>query len=68
MVTKSQKAVARKYCANWFNGKCIGCMMYRKDGTLHFKLSKRLTGKDCAVDKGCDYFDNIVSPGVNDGN
>tara|TARA_R100000365_G_C2728470_1_gene59208 strand:+ start:539 stop:667 length:129 start_codon:yes stop_codon:yes gene_type:complete len=42
--------------------------MYRKDGTLHFKLSKRLTGKDCAVDKGCDYFDNIVSPGVNDGN
>lgn len=41
--------------------------MYRKDGTLMFKVSKRLAGKDCIVDKGCDYFDNIVVPGVNNG-
>ena len=21
-------------------------------------------GKDCIVEKGCDYFDNIVTPGM----
>ena len=67
MKKKSLKTTARQYCANYFNGKCLGCIMYRDNGTLRTKMSKRLAGKDCIVDKGCDYFDNIVVPGVCNG-
>ena len=61
---KSSKTDARKYCANWHAGKCLGAMMYRKDGELRFAMDGKKVGKNCIVDEGCDYFDNIVIPGM----
>jgi len=63
---KSSKSDARRYCANWNAGKCLGAMMYRKDGILYFAMDTKKVDKDCVVDKGCDYFDNIVIPGMED--
>jgi len=31
---------------------------------LHYTIDKDMHGKDCFIDKGCDYFDNIVVPGI----
>ena len=42
--------------------------MYREDGVLRFVLDKDKVDKDCIVEKGCDYFDNIVIPGINENN
>ncbi len=61
---KSSKQDARKHCANWNAGKCLGAMMYRKDDELRFAMDEDKAGKDCIVEKGCDYFDNIVIPGM----
>ena len=61
---KSSKTDARRYCANWHAGKCLGAMMYRKDGELRFAMDSKKMGKDCVVDEGCDYFDNVVIPGM----
>ena len=61
---KSSKTDARRYCANWHAGKCLGAMMYRKDGELRFVMDSKKMGKDCVVDEGCDYFDNVVIPGM----
>jgi hypothetical protein len=66
IMKKSSKQDARRYCANWDAGKCLGAMMYRKDGVLRFVLDKDKADKDCAIEKGCDYFDNIVIPGINE--
>jgi len=61
---KSKKADARKSCANWDAGKCLGAMMYRKDGRLRMNIDKKMANKDCSVDCGCEYFDSIVVPGM----
>jgi hypothetical protein len=29
-------------------------------------VDKSKADKDCIIEKGCDYFDNIVIPGVNE--
>tara|TARA_R100000988_G_C3846598_1_gene92945 strand:+ start:191 stop:406 length:216 start_codon:yes stop_codon:yes gene_type:complete len=58
--------IARGYCANWNAGKCIGCVFTRTEKGLSFRLSKKLSGKKCSVEKGCEYFDNIVIPGIQD--
>jgi hypothetical protein len=63
---KSSKQDARRHCANWNDGKCLGAMMYREDGVLRFVLDKDKVDKDCIVEKGCDYFNNIVIPGMNE--
>ena len=69
MMKKANKKDAMVHCANWNAGKCLGAMMYRKDGVLRFVLDKDKADKDCAIEKGCDYFDNIVIPGMeNNGN
>jgi len=65
-VKKSSKQDARRYCANWNAGKCLGAMMYREDGVLRFVLDKDKADKDCIIENGCDYFDNIVIPGINE--
>tara|TARA_R100001082_G_C4311362_1_gene136875 strand:+ start:573 stop:782 length:210 start_codon:yes stop_codon:yes gene_type:complete len=56
--------IARQYCANWDAGKCVGCVFVRKEKGLFFKLNKKLSGKKCSVDKGCDYFETVVIPGI----
>ena len=66
---KANKKDAMEHCANWNASKCLGVMMYRKDGELHMVIDKSKADKDCIVDEGCDYFDNIVIPGMeNNGN
>ena len=65
---KSKKTDARHYCANWNAGKCLGVMMHRVEGELHFFVDKDKADKDCTVDSGCNYFDDIVIPGINENN
>ena len=56
--------MARTHCANWDNGKCIGCMIKTKDSSLIFNISSKFANKSCQVDKKCKYFDKIVIPGI----
>ena len=66
---KSSKQDARRYCANWNAGKCLGAMLrYDKKGkAMHMWIDENLAGKDCTVTKGCDYFNHIVTPSLNTG-
>jgi hypothetical protein len=41
--------------------------MYREDSGLFVRLDAKLAGKPCIVADGCDYFNNIVIPGVENG-
>ena len=59
----SQIPIARKHCANWNNGKCLGCMFKREDDKLYIHVDKDFAGKPCVVDEGCQYFDEIVLKG-----
>ena len=61
---ENKKADARKHCANWDAGKCLGAILYRKDGKLLMNVDKKLANKECCVESGCDYFDSIVVPGM----
>ena len=71
MVTDKDKTknltLARQNCANWNSGDCLGCMMKTKNKVLIFKVSSKFAGKVCQVNTKCDYFDNIVLPGVTNG-
>jgi hypothetical protein len=35
------------------------------NGKLTYHLNSKLSGKNCSVEEGCEYFDNIVIPGIN---
>jgi len=59
----SQIPIARKYCANWDRGICLGCMFKRVDGELFMNLDKKFAGRPCVVDDGCRYFEKIVLKG-----
>lgn len=58
-----KRTLARKNCANWNVGKCLGCVFIRENGELHMKIDKKLANKDCVVEDGCDYFENVVMKG-----
>ena len=58
--------IARQHCANWDAGKCIGCIFNRKNEKLFVSLDSKLKGKSCLVEKGCDYFESVVIPGIAD--
>jgi len=60
----SQIPIARKYCCNWNSGKCLGCMFKRQGGKLIMKIDKKYANKPCAVDDGCQYFEQIVMKGT----
>ena len=59
----SQIPIARKNCANWSNGKCLGCMFKRENDKLYIHVDKDFAGKPCVVDEGCHYFEEIVLKG-----
>ncbi len=63
-VMNSQIQVARRNCANFDNGNCLGCMFQRKDSKLLMRLDSKYVDKPCVVDKGCTYFDKIVKKGI----
>ena len=58
--------IARSYCSNWDAGNCIGCVFNRKDDKLSITLDSKLSGKSCRVERGCDFFDAVVIPGITD--
>ena len=58
---------ARRYCANWNAGDCLGCMVKMKKNVIIFRITSKLAYKPCKVDSGCEYFNNIVIPGIPNG-
>ena len=62
------QSIARRECANYSNKLCSGIMMQSKKtkiGTkLHMWKDDDMADKPCSVEKGCGYFDNIVTPGL----
>ena len=61
---KKIKSIASKYCSNWNAGSCIGCMFIREDDKLYTFISSELNGKPCIIEDGCEYFEEIVIPGI----
>ena len=60
-MTKTE-SLARKECANYDIGKCLGIMFRRVDGKLIMQLDGKYAGKKCKVDCGeCSYFNHIVT-------
>jgi hypothetical protein len=64
VLMKSAIPLARKHCANWNRGNCLGCMFVRVGKALIMRLDEKFVGKPCVVDKGCEYFDEIVTKGI----
>ena len=58
--------IARSYCSNWNAGSCIGCVFSRVDNKLSMVLDSKLSGKSCIVEKGCEFFESVVIPGITD--
>ena len=65
MPSNNIKNKAKKSCANYGKGMqsgiCAGVMINR-DGRMW--LNKDYVGKKCFADKECNYFNNIVIPGI----
>jgi len=65
---KSLEQKARKHCANYDVGRCLGVMIevIRKDGRTGMRqiLNTKKAGKNCTVISGCQYYDNCVVPGL----
>ena len=65
---RSLLKIAQDECANWDCGKCLGCNIVinknylKKNGWAPIMqgLNPEKVGKDCTVEKGCSYFDEIV--------
>jgi hypothetical protein len=60
-----KKQDARTYCANWDAGNCLGCDMNSVNGVLIMRIDSKKAGKECTIDKECDYFNRVVVPGIN---
>ena len=67
MVKISKLRTAMAYCANWDSGDCIGCMISICNKVIIFRILSKFANKPCQVDKKCDYFNNIVVPGISNG-
>ena len=67
MVKNSKIRTAMKHCANWDSGDCLGCMMSSSNKLIIFRILSKFANKPCQVDEKCDYFNNIVVPGVSNG-
>jgi len=58
------RQIARQHCANFNLGICLGAMFKRVDDKLTCCIDSKYAGKDCFVEKGCVYFEQIVIPGI----
>tara|TARA_R100000234_G_scaffold117698_1_gene96636 strand:- start:898 stop:1098 length:201 start_codon:yes stop_codon:yes gene_type:complete len=64
-MTKAE-VIARKGCANYNLGKCLGVMFIRVEGKLRMVYDSKFAGKDCrAGSDDCIYFNQIVMKGNN---
>lgn len=66
-VKRSLLRTASKHCANWNAGNCLGCMMKTEKNVIIFRMSHKLSNKPCIINTGCEYFNNVVLPGLNYG-
>jgi len=66
-VKKRLLKTASKHCANWNSGDCLGCMIKTEKKVIIFKIKSKLANKPCVINTGCEYFNNIVLPGLNYG-
>ncbi len=60
------KTIAQLNCANWNTGRCIGCIFLKSKNNLGYFIDSKLSGKECIVEEGCDYFESVVIPGITD--
>jgi hypothetical protein len=58
------RQIARRHCANFNLGICLGAMFKHVDSKLTCSIDSKYAGKDCIVEKGCVYFEQIVIPGL----
>ena len=62
------RGIARRECANYHNKLCLGVMIEVKKSKKGTKLitwkDDDMAGGPCTVEKGCGYFDKIVTPGL----
>ncbi len=61
---KYKKQDARTHCANWDNGRCLGCDMYSVDRKLIMRIDSKRQGKECTIDTECNYFTRVVVPAI----
>ena len=59
-----KKQDALSYCCNWDAGKCLGCDIRSKDSILIMYIDSKKAGKECTIDKECNYFNRVVVPGI----
>lgn len=59
--------IAKKHCCNWFNDICIGGVFFHNSYSFHMHIDKNLAGKPCVAYKECQFFKQVVIPGVKDG-
>ena len=62
------QSISRRECANYHDTKCLGIMMQSektdKNTKLYMWKDDDMADKPCSVEKGCGYFDIIVTPGL----
>ena len=46
------------------SGNCLGCDMRSLNGILIMHIDSKKAGKECTIDKECDYFNRVVVPGI----
>ena len=69
MTTKEKVRIAKKNCANYNVGICIGTEMkvMGREGYkvgIGLRINSKKSGKPCeAIIDNCEYFDFIVKPG-----
>ena len=59
-----KKQDALNYCCNWDAGKCLGCDIRSDTGILIMYVDSKKAGKECTIDKECNYFNRVVVPGI----
>ena len=59
-----KKQDARDHCANWDAGDCLGCDIRSNSGVLIIYVDSKKYGKECTIDKECNYFNRVVVPGI----
>jgi hypothetical protein len=61
----SDLTIAKKNCANYTSGICLGCMMTYHNGKLSYMIDSKLASKPCVVaSKTCIYFETVVLPAI----
>tara|TARA_R100000315_G_scaffold62342_1_gene43367 strand:+ start:2085 stop:2291 length:207 start_codon:yes stop_codon:yes gene_type:complete len=66
---KKAETLARRECANYNGGKCLGVMFARINGKLTIKVDGDFAGKECIANSSkCGYFNHVVVRGVHNAN